>query len=338
LKKQNLPFIVLEVTSSCNLNCRYCYNIWKRPEEKSIHLNSYKKAMDTLKKLFSVAEVTQVTMSGGEPFLCERFSEIVLFCRMKKKNVTIISNGTSVSRDEYKQVIDLGVDLFEFPMHSSKPEIHDYLARVEGSWAKVVNSIKTVKELGAKVVCVIVITKVNYKDIKDTLLFIKELGINRVMLNRFNIGGNGIAEEVNLAISHDELRKAYKIANEIAKSDGMTLTSNVCTPMCIVDPKDYPNIRMSSCAANVINMPLTLDIDGNLRLCNHSPVVVGNIFKDKIEDLLHSDYAKSWKEIVPEYCKNCNKYPKCLGGCRAASEQLGLPLSEVDPIVKKWVK
>lgn len=331
--KRKLPFIVFEITSHCNLNCRYCYNIWKRPESKTANYNSYQKAKKTMQRLFKIAEVDHVTMSGGEPFLCERFSELVLYCRMKHKSVTIISNGNTATKKDYKQLIDLGVSLFEFPIHSADGGTHDYLTQVKGSWQKSVQSVKNVLELGGNVVCVIVITKANHTQIKESLLFIKNLGVNRIMLNRFNIGGEGILEQKNLLLNHQELNEAYKIANEIGFENNLTLSSNVCTPICVVNPEKYPHIRFSSCAANVTNMPLTMGIDGNMRLCNHSPVVVGNIFKDNLDDIFSSDYAKSWKEIIPDYCIDCDKYFKCFGGCRAASEQLGRGLNKVDPLV-----
>ena len=40
-----------------------------------------------------MADVEQVTFTGGEPFLAERFSELVLYTRMKRKQVAIITNG-----------------------------------------------------------------------------------------------------------------------------------------------------------------------------------------------------------------------------------------------------
>lgn len=80
-------------------------------------------------------------------------------------------------------------------------------------------------------------------------------------------------------------------------------------------------------------MPLTLDLLGNLRLCNHSPTVMGNIFKLKIEDILNSEKVKFWHSTIPDYCTDCKRYSKCKGGCRAASEQLGYSLKKIDPIV-----
>jgi radical SAM protein with 4Fe4S-binding SPASM domain len=334
--KRKLPYIIYELTTDCNLNCRYCYNIWKRPDASYKRMNSYKQAKKTLKRLFSIVDVDFVTMSGGEPMLSERFLELVMFCRMKNKGVNIITNGNAGKDHVYKILAQLGVSMFEFPLHSDRAKEHDYLTQVKGSFDMVIDSIHKAKDAGVDVVTVVVITKVNHHRIKGTLHFSKSLGVKQIMLNRFNIGGEGISEYSNIGLSVDELRKTFRIADRVGKEEGLTLTSNVCTPFCILNPKDYPHIMMSSCAANVINMPLTLDIEGNLRLCNHSPVVVGNIYKDKLDDLFNSDYAREWKEIIPDECSGCVDYPKCLGGCRAASEQLGYSLSMADPIIKHY--
>ena len=353
--KTQQPYIIFEITTDCNLNCRYCYNVWKMPltytssplmeegdTQYSAHpkrilqdkkFNSYNQVMKTLKKLFGIADVHHVTMTGGEPFLAERFSEIVLFCRMKNKEITIISNGNAGTKEDYKQMLEMGVSLFEFPLHSNIPSIHDYLTTVKGSWEKSLNSIKSVLKSGCMVVPVIVITKANAHTVNDTILFLKELGLNQIMLNRFNIGGMGINEKENLLLSHKELKDVYKKANELGSKYDIFLTSNVCTPLCLLKPEDYPFIASSSCSANASTMPMTLDIYGNIRLCNHSPVVAGNIFKDNFENILSSDYVKSWSKIIPDYCNSCDKYYRCFGGCRAAAEQLGLSLENPDPVL-----
>ena len=79
--------------------------------------------------------------------------------------------------------------------------------------------------------------------------------------------------------------------------------------------------------------PYTLDTGGNLRFCNHSPVVMGNIFDDSIDSILASTYLEDWRCTVPGYCSECDLYTKCYGGCRAAAEQLGLSLYHPDPIL-----
>ena len=305
------------------------------PEAAAKEKNSYKQSLKTLKQLFKNADVNHVTFTGGEPMMSERFAELVLYTRMKKKEVTIITNGNFASKKDYKQLIDFGVALFELPIHSPNAEAHDYMTTIDGSWQKAVQSAKDLLEMGAYVVPVIVVTKANYLLMDDTLKFISEIGMKQIMINRFNIGGRGISEAHNLLVGKEELQKTYQIANDASDKYGLSLTSNVCSPFCLLNPNDYPNIGFGSCYINALNLPVTLDIKGNIRLCNHSPIVAGNIFEQKLEDIFNSSYVKNWIHEKPAFCADCEIYNECLGGCRAASEQVYKNNNIVNPILAK---
>jgi radical SAM protein with 4Fe4S-binding SPASM domain len=297
------------------------------------HFNSYREAKKTLKKIFSQTEVSHVCMTGGEPFLAANFIEIVLYCRMKGKKVTIISSGSAADRDSYSMMIDMGVTIFEFPVHSAEPEVHDRLTRTPGSWDKAVNSIRNIISLGGTAISVTVLTAENYSMVGDTIRFIEDLGVTRLMLNRYNIGGEGIKENAGLELTHVQLKEAFRIANSAVQNKVLHISSNVCTPVCVINPKEYPRITFSHCSVDLRRMPVTLDAAGNIRICNHSPVVVGNIHHESLEDIFRKDYLQKWKE-VPEYCSGCGLFEKCRGGCRAASEQTGGSPFDVDPILR----
>ncbi len=334
MKKLEIPQISFEVTSNCNLKCRYCYNHWKSPEYgKFTEFNSYVQAKKTLKRIFKIANVKHVSFSGGEPFLAERFAELVLYVKMKGKSVTIISNGNVVNQEDLRLMTDLKVNLFELPIHSFNSEIHDYLTTINGSWQKSKQSIEHLLKLKNHVVAVIVITKANYKEIDKTLEFIHDLGLNRVMLNRFNIGGNGISEKENLELSRTELNEAFSKASLAGLKFKLSLSSNVCTPLCVTNPHDYQNIRFSKCSNDVSKRPLTLDILGDLRFCNHSPVVLGNIFKQSLNEIFNSEQALLWTNTIPHHCSTCQLFSQCNAGCRAASEQLNGSLDYPDPVI-----
>ena len=132
----NLSRIAFEITDHCNLDCVYCYNIWKMNGATHKPFNSYKKATATLQQLFKQADIKSVALTGGEPFLAERFLEIVLFCRMEGKQLTLISNGTQGKPSEYKQLLKMGVALFELPIHSAQAAVHDRMTQRNGSWQK----------------------------------------------------------------------------------------------------------------------------------------------------------------------------------------------------------
>ncbi|MBB4036925.1 radical SAM protein with 4Fe4S-binding SPASM domain [Dysgonomonas hofstadii] len=331
--KIRLLNIAFELTDKCNLGCRYCYNVWKIPGAERKSFDSYKKAEKALKTLFSQANVRNVTLTGGEPFMAQRMKEIALLCRMERKTVTIISNGSLGTEQDYQSLTAMGITLFEFPIHSADEAVHDHITQVKGSWQKSIASIKAIQKLGGFPVPVIVMTKYNIDLIGDTLDFISFLGLKRVMMNRYNIGGCGTADPASVSGTHSQLCNAFRTANNKAKELDMVISSNVCSPDCLINPADYPKLMFGHCSADVLLKPITMDINGNIRLCNHSPVVAGNIFEQDIKEILYSPYANSWNEITPEFCASCKAWEKCRGGCRAASEQCGLGLEHVDPIL-----
>jgi len=283
--------------------------------------------------LYKQARPERVVFTGGEPLLEPRIAEIVLFCKMRKSAVSIITNGTAATKNVYKDLILLQTDLFQLPVHSFNAEAHDKMTGLKGSWEKSVNSILQIKSLGGRVVPVIVITRHNVKEIDKTVQFIISLGIKELMLNRFNFSENAGKEAAGMSASKSELNQAYTAVNTLARDNAMKVSSNVNTPYCVLRPSEYPFIRFSGCASDILRNPITTDIHGNLRKCNHSNVVAGNIFRTSIEEILRSDYLKSWNEIIPDFCKKCSDWPQCRGGCRAAAERTGGNISLPDPMV-----
>jgi len=312
----------------------FCYNIWQRPGVTYKPLNSYKQSYETLKEIFRQANIENITFSGGEPMLSERFNELVLFAKLKKIFVDVISNGTAVDFHQYEILTKLKVDQFQFPLLSADPLIHDKIVQVDGSWQKVVNTIKKMHEIHSNIIVAIIITKHNVNTVKETIEFIAGLGISDIMLNRYSIGGRGLYFNNSLIPSQEELNNAYKAANELSKKLELSITSNVCTPHCILNPDDFDNIGFVECSSTKFDKPLTIDIEGNVRICNHSPVIIGNIYKTKLKEILDSYQISDWYKQVPDYCNKCDVFNKCQGGCRGASQQLGYPISKEDPIIE----
>lgn len=333
MEKIQLSHIAFETTDACNLDCVYCYNIWKTDRVKPEAFNSYKEAIATLRKAFSMADIQNVAFTGGEPFLSERMAEVILFCRMEGKHVTVISNGTAGSVRDYRQLLKLGVGLFEFPIHSFDGDTHDRMTRQKGSWEKAVNSTREVMAMGGRVVPVVVITRHNVGQLDKTLDFLHSLGCDRIMLNRYNIGGKGCDQPLEVSASAGQLRRAFRIANEKVTEHGLRITANVCSPVCLLNPEDYPFIGFGHCSFDPLRRPITLDIRGNVRLCNHSPIVAGNIHEQSFKEILYSDYSRSWEQSVPDLCAPCSHWELCKGGCRAASEQCVGSLQQADPII-----
>ena len=256
-----------------------------------------------------------------------------MYVKARNKKVTIITNATLLDDEKIELLSKLKVDLFEITLNSYDKQIHESINGVEGSFEQSINAIKKIQDKGIEVVVPIVITKYNVKDIDQTLEFIYNLGIKRIMVNRYNIGGNGCNEYKNILPDFEDLKIAYEKCKQFADKHQIKLYSLVCTPHCVLNPENYPNIVFSNCGVNYLNRRYTLTRDGNIRYCNHSPEVIGNVYENNMKDILKSTKLKNWSEKEPIFCKNCNKKQKCQYGCRAASQQMGLGLEKEDPII-----
>lgn len=327
-----LNHAIIELTTECNIRCMHCYNWWKQDGEPVLHQNSYKKAFRLIDRLIKTTTVKRLTFTGGEPTISERFLELVLHAKLNQKKVTIITNGNGPT-EVYRQLCKLQTNLIEFSIHSAHADVHDQITRKPGSWKKATQNMIEVLSQGIAAVPVIVITKHNYQHVVHTLHFFYNMGIRNAMVNRYNMGGEGLNHPNGLAAGLTELRMAFKKVNEFAEETGMNIVSGVCTPHCILNPDDYPNIRFGACSDDAYQRPLTFDIEGNLRLCNHSPTVAGNIYKQSFGEILSSTYVNEWSELNMPFCNQCSRLSKCRGGCRAASEQMGFTLKSEDPIV-----
>ena len=116
---------------------------------------------------------------------------------------------------------------------------------------------------------------------------------------------------------------------------GLDVVSGVCTPHCLLDPEEYPHVRFGSCGTEAYRRPLTFDVEGNVRMCNHSPRVMGNVYRQPLEEILFSDYACSWESGRAAFCEECGRGERCRGGCRAAAEQVGGTLRDADPVTRE---
>ena len=322
-----LNFAIIEMTHFCNLHCVHCYN-----HSDGTELGSYKKAFRLLNHLIRKTTVKRITFSGGEPCISERFIEIVLHAKLKGKRVTIITNGNAPT-DIYRQLAKMKVDMMEFSIHSHQPKVHDRIARVAGSWKKAVANMKLMIENDIFVTPVIVVTALNYQDVAETVRFFHQQGIKQIMVNRYNIGGEGL-KLPDLSANATQLRETFKQLNDYAENHGINIFSGVCTPFCLLNPDNYPYIRFGACSDDVYRRPLTFDLDGNLRLCNHSPVKAGNIYKQSLAEIFKNPYLAEWSNLDIPFCMACPQLERCKGGCRAAAEQMGFSLKQPDPIIQ----
>ena len=326
--------IVFELTEACNQCCRFCYNYW-RDGSTPIAPPEPRMARRTLRKLLSQASVGTVSFSGGEPMLLRNIHDLALAARFKGCHVNVLTNGTLLTPDALANLVSLGVGAIQIPILSADASVHEYLTQLPGSWAKATDALRRVAAVMPKgAFAVLVVTAVNAPGVPQTLRMIREMGVRNVMVNRFNIGGMGIRHCKELVLDAPTLKKAFADVEAFAcEYPDMRFVSGVCTPLCLMDVNPYPHVQFSWCSTDFSRRPVAVNYKGEVRFCNHSPHVIGNIWERPIGEILTDPATVERYSVVPERCSGCPKLSRCNGGCRAASEQVYGSFAEADPVI-----
>lgn len=294
-------------------------------------------AKRTLGRIYREAKVGTISFSGGEPSLLDNIQDLALKCRFNGSSVNILTNGTLVSGEDIGIFHSIGVSAVQIPLLSNDPAVHDYLTGLPGSWGKAVKSIRNVLDIMGPehFAAVLILTARNVDGLEDTLEMYRTMGVKSVMVNRFNLGGNGLKNKAELNLSRDSLKASFKVVSDFAMENPvMNFVSGVCTPLCLLDPVDFPGIRFTSCSTDVKTRPLAISYSGDVRFCNHSPFVLGNIWERSLKEILEDESTARRYSSVPDECVQCALYNRCKGGCRAASEQVYGSFDRVDPIMQ----
>jgi MoaA/NifB/PqqE/SkfB family radical SAM enzyme len=116
--------IQVEVSSACNLKCKFCPTTYlKKPRGK--HLLS----LEELKRLEPYFKLTKwVYLQGwGEPLLNTKIWEMVEIIKKTGAKVGFTTNGTYLNQEVVSKIIDTGVDLLSVSIAGSTPKTHNAL-------------------------------------------------------------------------------------------------------------------------------------------------------------------------------------------------------------------
>jgi radical SAM protein with 4Fe4S-binding SPASM domain len=315
--------LIFEVTRRCNHACVHCYNFWHAPERAAVVKEPEPDTDATLKLLNTVldqVDCPHVTLTGGEPLLRTDLSQIVELLHQRNVMTTLISNGRRLDEPTVVDLLDRGVSLFELPLLGGQREMHDALSGAPGAFDAVSRAMTHIRYHGGQFVVVFVATRRNLSHTYAVARLAFAFGARGLMFNRFNPGGRGKAQHKELLPSPAQLREALAAANRAVTEFNLPISCSIPIQPCLVDTKDFPNLGFGFCAAGTKRAYYTLDPWGNLRPCNHSATVLGNVLEVPVSELLAGDRGAAFVQAYPEFCESCILRAQCQGGCKAAAE------------------
>ncbi len=136
---------MIEVADRCNENCVHCYQIQGQKGEMSTE-----EVLDLLEQL-QRAGVLFLTLSGGEITLRSDFLVILQRARELRFVVDIFTNGLRIDRQLAEEISKHHPRIVEISLYSSRPEKHDWITRVPGSFDRTTAAIAFLREFGVPV-------------------------------------------------------------------------------------------------------------------------------------------------------------------------------------------
>lgn len=329
MRKISIRTMYVELTSACNLRCRYCYN---KSGEKADFLD-YKPIINFLNnvKPFWSGAKREVFLSGGEPLLYDRYFDVIVETKKLGYDVYLVTNGCSLTYD-IMQEISPYIKGVQISLDGCSPEIHDYF-RGEGSFLKTIKNIQSFDdEMLKKIRTRISIGKKNYDNVIKYIEFCKDLGIAGVQFGLIRKQGRGRTHyESMYELSMEDiynLKFAIDEKKESLAAFGFDVgLFDVEGGNCILT-EDHPLIDMR------------IDSLGDIYPCHGFYSIefrMGNIFNDTIEEIFEGAKTCSIFDALCERRKSLSGCQKCMwrenichGGCPAVAHMLYGDINNLD--------
>ena len=207
---------------------------------------------------------------------------------------------------------------------------------VRGSWDAAVRGMLNLREHDVTFVAAFIATKLNYADVFRTGELAMVLGARAIMYNRLNLGAFNMHRAEELLPTAAMIRENLDALDLLAAKYNILVSASVVIEPCVVDPRKYEWISFGWCPLGGEDSYFTIDPEGNVRICNHSPTILGNLFHDRFADIYEKHpYVLGFGATLPDECAGCDPELRalCGGGCRAAAEQCYGTMRRVDPFV-----
>jgi radical SAM protein with 4Fe4S-binding SPASM domain len=137
----------------------------------------------------------------------------------------------------------------------------------------------------------------------------------------------------DLLPSVEQVRDALRVAEAASQKLRISIACSIPIQPCLIDTQEFPRVGFGYCAAGTDRAYYTLDPLGNVRPCNHSPLILGNLFEHTFSELVASENLAGFVASTPIACSNCDKLRICQGGCKAAAQQCYGSLALEEPFL-----
>lgn len=283
MQKKRFKKIYVEITNSCNLKCSFCPE--GKREKEFMRIDSFEHIIDEVKEYTNLVALHV----KGEPLLHPNLKEILSVCKKNNLLVNITTNATLLEKNKEIIIESEAVRQLNLSLHSITKNENSNIYNFENY----INSVLNVsKEILNKTNIIISYRLWNLENIEEN-------SENYYILNNL---GNAFSVESLSEIAKKE--KFVKLAENAFLNQDLEFVWPSMENEIISDVGTCWGLRNQvGILTNGDVVPCCLDGDGCIKL--------GNIFKDRFENILNSEYSKEFikafeeNRVIHNLCKRC---------------------------------
>ncbi|MBN2422214.1 radical SAM protein [Candidatus Woesearchaeota archaeon] len=158
----------LQISTECNQECIFCSVPEGPPDNPS--LDEIKRRIIKLRKLGT----NDLFITGGEPTIHPDLFKIIDFAKKQDFiEITIQSNCVNLTQEFVKKIKTYGNVKFNLSFHSYEKEVCNRLS-TKDNYEKILQGLENVLDYDVNVFMTIVINELNYKKLKNHVMFIRK--------------------------------------------------------------------------------------------------------------------------------------------------------------------
>lgn len=317
LEMKEYPNVVfIRTTECCNLKCIQCdYHKNKLNDNKNnITLDD---KIRILKEIKDWNKDIRISLTGGEPFVRKDiFYVLAKECKKIGLKASLTTNGTLISNDEIKSILDLELDFILISIDSNNEEIHNNIRgdkkafSLTTNFARNIIKMRNTENSNTKIFVSTLLGKHNLNNIREVVKFFKEIGFDGIYFQAIQPNFSSEfkenwMDESPLFPTYEEAKKGIDEILKIKNKDNIISQAREQFEDMLTYFKNPLELPFEKCEAN--NSTIIINDNGETQFCFDMSRLglktCGNVKEKTLREIWDSN-----KEIR-------KKMSKCRYGC-----------------------
>lgn len=316
-KKPILYNLFWETTLRCNAKCKHCGS--RAGEECSykdeLKTEEIENALQSIANKYDASKIL-LNITGGEPLVRKDLFEVMEFAQKLGYHWGMTTNAILINDDIIEKMKCTGMTTISISLDGLE-ESHDEFRGVKGSFVKIIENIKKLKEANFLNYLQIttVVNKLNIKELEEMYSKMKELQIDSWRI--VNMDPIGRAQDNSeLALNREEYIYLLDFIKEKKKKSKFDVTYG-CTHFIGMKYEREVRNHMFFCVTGFTTGSILYN--GDIYVCpsveRRKELVQGNIRNDDFVDVWENKFKwfRDLDKLKCKECENCKDWKYCRG-------------------------